>query len=160
MARTDRFAQSHPEKDGWYYACSELAPCDLMCCGVKEIHGIQGFHQLILRNRDGSVKTIESFRIAPGDVVQAVQTWYSKKWQERTRPFLIFTENHVGYKRGEKVAGQVLAEYILKHKLGKVFRTGKDYNGNSNNRIELFTWNVDYGALLKHKPVFKTLEAK
>lgn len=148
-ARTDKFIYSHPSAEGWRYDPPDLSFKDMFCCGAKEFHGLQDFHRL---DRGSPVYEVQLFRITPEDVVARLQFYWAERWHERERPFIIFTDNHTGYGKGEPFQGQRLTEFILEHNLGTVVRTGKHYNGNSGNEVECFTWAVNWLKIHAFKP--------
>lgn len=151
--RTDRFIESHPVKDGWTYSKPELVlNRRVQCCGVKEIHGIQHRHGLFQIGPEGFTTASYTELVQPFEVISFVRDMYYTELNTRARPFLFFTDNHLGYEKKEPRAGQALLEYIVENKLGQVFRTGKHLNENSGARIEMFTWVVDWPQLLKFKP--------
>lgn len=160
VKRTDRFTESHPESDGWKFTPAPISVCGMHCCGVREIHGIQNYHTLQRWNKDGRVyDKRECFRVMPEDIVTKVIASHGTQNEGRARPFYIFIDNFdYGIEKKRKAAGQELLEYIVEHKLGKVFRTGKEMNENSGNKIECFTWVIDWAKLLKFQP--KTEKAK
>lgn len=151
VERTDRFLNRYPKE--WVYVKPDASIRGLACCGVKELDGIQTYHAFYRYELDSSYLVAREFiRIEPWELVQIVKNAYRGEFFGRDRPFIIFTDNHHNPFNEKGNAGQNLLEYILAHKLGQVFRTGRHLNGNSGNEIELFTWVVNWPALLDHTP--------
>lgn len=148
-ARKDKFIHSHPEAEGWVYSRPDLTFHGLYCCGVKELHGLQDVHRL---SRDRGTLEVQTFRVTPEDIVARLQFYWTERWHERERPFIIFTDNHFDYEKGEPFQGQRLTEFILEHNLGTVIRTGKHFNYNSGNKVECFTWVVNWPKVHAFSP--------
>lgn len=147
-SRNDKFIHSHPSAKGWIYIPPDFSFKHMNCCGVKEFHGLQNRHFL----RNLGIRKVQTFLVTPEDVVARLQFYWAERWHERERPFIIFTDNHADYTRGEPFQGQRLTEFILEHNLGTVVRTGKHYNGNSGNEVECFTWVVNWPKVHAFKP--------
>lgn len=94
-------------------------------CGVDQLFGLEH-----------SPKTIVQ------DLAQEIvdhQEWY----EDRPPAFLVFSDA-VNFKNGRK-----LASYIKKNNLGALYGTQPKTNNNSGNKIQVWTWSVDWPAVIK-----------
>jgi len=88
---------------------------DMSCCGVREIDGIQG-------------------QSAPLTLLDVAEHRFEEDGVNRAA--YIFTDTT------DSRAGTKLAKYIKDHNLGDVIRTKARLNGNSGNRVVVWTWVV------------------
>lgn len=105
-------------------------------CGVDQLYGL----------RETKPKII---------LEEMAQDIVNPTWGELRNPpaFVIFSD---AAKFGN---GRRLAKYITDHKLGKVYATQPKLNLNSKNKIQVWTWSVDFPAVLKHTGVKPEEEA-
>lgn len=134
-----RWEEKYPRKDFEIVQSSVLMLHTMMCCGVKEIHGIQ--QQVIFLNKTGPRKYKHEYE-HPADLIAKIQPLYGGF--KNFRPFMIFSDN-------SQSVGESLAKYIKDNKLGSIHRSTEERNDNSGNKITVYLWTVSRD-FLKHKP--------
>lgn len=101
--------------------CSIHGPC--CCCGIEELYDIQYGDTVIDCVRQAKARSI-------GAVI-------------------IFSVSDDTSAYSSPKIGRALAAFIRKNKLGRVSETPWAYNGNSGNKIKVFTWTVNRDNLKK-----------
>lgn len=118
----------------WVYAGliggNRITYREMLCCGVKELYGIQSKHAY--KNRVSAAYqnipvTAEEFLRKALDFIRGM---------DRHRPFWIYTV------AGDYVIGDHVKKIIEKNNLGPVFVSEPAHNYNSGNLVRVYLWTV------------------
>lgn len=129
MADKHPFEEKYPAEKGWKLS-EDPRKCKvthLVCCGVKEFHGVQGRWQF--SDNQAYEVGIEKFTAAQSCAV--LHRMYSEI--QHHRPFWLFTDND-----GRTNEGGKLADYLEARDLGAVIRTPRLMNDNSGLRVMMY----------------------
>lgn len=143
MPTNGRYEEKYPYAKYRMQVAATLSKHDLLCCGMKEIHGIQYPLQFNLKlNLDNYIPEYQH----PADLITQIQIMVLNT--PRYRPFWLFSDNNA---KNKHAVGDALMQYIIDHKLGSVHRSTEEKNDNSGNKIVVYLWTISRD-FLKHKP--------
>jgi len=100
-------------------------------CEMPSFCGAQILYTLRLNNKKGELE--------PADVVLSKNFF---NFPGSKIPFIIFGD----VDRGDNVCGKHYAKVIEENNLGPIWTSPKKVNPNSGNWVNLFVWEVDWGA--------------